>query len=35
MLNNSHPLSRYKANSGENLKKCLIDPDVRVFVLSN
>ena len=36
MLNKSHPLSRYKANSGKN-KKCLMrsDPDARVFVLSN
>ena len=35
MLNKSHPLSRYKANSGKNKKKkCLmhIDPEVRVFV---
>ena len=37
MLNKSHPLSRYKANSGRNKKKCLMhfDPDARVFVLSN
>ena len=37
ILNKSHPLSRYKANSGKNEKKCLIyfDPDARVFVLSN
>ena len=37
MLNKSHPLSRYKANSGKNKKKCLMhfDPDARVFVLSN
>ena len=35
MLHKSHPLSRYKANSGKN--KCLMhfDPDARVFVLSN
>ena len=37
MLNKSHPLSRYKANSGKNKKNCLInfDPDAMVFVLSN
>ena len=37
MLNKSHPLSRYKANSGKNEEKCLMhfDPDARVFVLSN
>ena len=37
MLNKSHPLSRYKANSGKIFKKCLIhfDPDARVFVISN
>ena len=37
MLNKSHPLSRYKANSRKNKKKCLMpfDPDARVFVLSN
>ena len=37
MLNKSHSLSRYNANSGKNLKKCLMpfDPDLRVFVLSN
>ena len=37
MLNKSHPLSRYKANSGKNKEKCLMhfDPDARVFVLSN
>ena len=37
MLNKSHPLSRYNANSGKNLKKCLMhfDPDLRVFVFSN
>ena len=36
MWNKSHPLSRYKANSGKN-KECLMlfDPDARVFVLSN
>ena len=41
MLNKSHTLSKYKANSGHNLKKNFdqkilhFDPDVRVFVLSN
>ena len=37
MLNNSHPLSRYKANSGKNKIKCLMhfDANARVFVLSN
>ena len=37
MLNKSHSLNRYKANSGKNLKKCLMyfDHDARVFVLSN
>ena len=38
MLNKSHPLSRYKANSGKNFKKkCLMyfEPDARAFVLSN
>ena len=37
MLNELHPLSRYKTNSGKNKKKCLMhfDPDPRVFVLSN
>ena len=37
MLNKSHPLSKYKVNSGENKKKCWMhfDPDARVFVLSN
>ena len=37
-LNKSHPLSRYKANSGKNNeKKCQIhfDPETSVFVLSN
>ena len=37
MLNKSHPLSRYKTNSGKYPKKeCLMhfDPDARVFVLS-
>ena len=35
MSHKSHPLSRYKANNGQN--KCLMhfDPDDRVFVLSN
>ena len=37
MLSKSHPLSRYKENSGKKKEKCLIhfDPDARVFVLSN
>ena len=37
MLNQSHPLSRYKANSDKNKKKSLIyfEPDARVFSLSN
>ena len=38
MLNKSHSLSRYEANSGKNKnKKCLMDfyPDARIFVLSN
>ena len=37
VLNKSHPLSRHKANSGKNLKKCLMHfyPVHRVFVLSN
>ena len=37
MLNKSHPLRRYKANSGKNKEKCLMhfDHDARVFVLSN
>ena len=37
MLNKSHPLSRYNANSGKNKEKCWMhfDPDARVFVLSN
>ena len=37
MLNKSHPLSRYKANSGKNKNKWLMhfDPDARVFVVSN
>ena len=34
MLNKSHPLSRYKANSGKNKKMMHFDPDARVFVLS-
>ena len=36
MLNKSHPLSRYNANSDKNKKKSLMhfDPDARVFVLS-
>ena len=37
MLNKSHPLSRYKANSAKNKKKYLmdVDPDAMVFVFSN
>ena len=37
MLNKSHLLIRYKANSGKTKKNCLIhlDPDARLFVLSN
>ena len=37
MLNKSHTLSRYNANSGKNKEKCLLnfDPDARVFVLSS
>ena len=37
MLNKAYPLTRYKANSGENKESNLkhIDPDSRVFVLSN
>ena len=37
MLNKSNKISRYKTNSGKNLKKCLMhfDSDTRVFVLSN
>ena len=37
MSNNSHPLSRYKANSGETKKEGLMnfDTDARVFVLTN
>ena len=36
MLNKSHRLSRYKANSGKNKKEYLMDfdSDARVFVLS-
>ena len=36
MLNKSHPLSRYKANSVKNKEKCLMhfDSDASVFVLS-
>ena len=35
MLNKSHVLSRYKANSGKEFKKCLMhfDPACRVFAL--
>ena len=37
MLNKSHPLCRYKANSGKNKEKCLMhfDPDARVFAISD
>ena len=37
ILNKSHPLKRYNANSGKNKKKSLMhfDPDARVFILSN
>ena len=37
MLNKSHRLSRYKANTGQSKKKCLMyfDHDARVFALSN
>ena len=37
MLNKSHPLSRHKANSGKNKRKCLTQfyPGARVFVLSS
>ena len=37
MLNKSHPLNRYKANSGKNKEKCLknFDRDAQVFVLNN
>ena len=35
MLNKSHPLSRYKANSDKNKKTMHFDHDARVFVLSN
>ena len=36
MLNKSHPLSKYKENSGRNKEKHLthFDPDGSVFVLS-
>ena len=36
MLNKSHPLSRYKANSGKNKNKCLthFDPGARVILLN-
>ena len=36
MLNKSHPLSRYKANSAKNKEKCLMhfDPDARVLLLA-
>ena len=36
MLNKSHPLSKYKANSGKNKKKSLIhcDPDARLLFLT-
>ena len=37
MLNKSHPLSRYEANSGKNKEKCLMHfgPDATVFVIIN
>ena len=37
MLNKSHPLCRYEANSGKNKGNCLMhfDTDDRAFVLSN
>ena len=37
MLDKSHPLCRYKANSGKNKKNPLMhfDPDASIFVLSN
>ena len=36
MLNKSHPLSKYKANSDKNKKSLMhFDPDARDFVLSN
>ena len=37
MLNKSHPLSRYKVNSGKNKKQCVMhfDPDARDFIISN
>ena len=37
MLNKSHPLSRYEANSGKNKENCLMrfDTDDTAFVLSN
>ena len=37
ILFKSHPLSRYRANSGKNKEKCFMRfyPDARVFVLSN
>ena len=33
LINKSHPLSRYKPNSGRNVEKCLMQfcPDARVF----
>ena len=36
MLNKSHSLSRYKANSGKNKKECLVhfDADARVLSLA-
>ena len=35
MLNKSHPLSRYKANSGKKKRLMHFDPDAMAFVLSN
>ena len=37
MLIKSHPLSRYRVNSGKNKEKCFMhfNSDARVFVLSN
>ena len=37
MLNKSHPLNRYKANSGNTWKECLMhfNPGGKVFALSN
>ena len=37
MLNKSHPLSRYMANSGKNKKRKMFDAisDAGIFVLTN